>query len=164
MHNNVWTRSALHCLEPRTRMPQWGHRPSSLRDCLHLGEGVEPRQGTMSQNFPTIFRFRGLCLFLYVCMCGFFWFSISFIAINHWLFSRILTKLILTVLTCVFDVSVGERSLQLLVPPHCWHHFLAILLMLSDLNFTPILWWPEELGYTTRSTLTESFNWSNFFF
>ena len=93
---------ALLSPEPMTRIPCWEHRLPCLRPPLRveLGSGVRPRVSATKLSYHSQVALR---------------FNICFVSVNLWLFSRVLTKLILFAL--IFNISAEGWSLE---PNHLW--------------------------------------------
>lgn len=144
IQNNVWTRFALLLLEPRSSSPHWEHRQPSLQNCLHTGEGIGQGQVKMPQTFHFQVAFFSFQHFLGRC--------------KLWLFSGVLTKLVLRVSACFLVFLWGNKSLQLPTPSFCWHHSPAIFL--TVILFLPLYYCGLRNGVIlTKSTLTKSLNW-----
>ena len=102
MHDNVWTSSALLLLEPRNRIPTQGTQLLSLQNGLPWG--------------GSRVRANGKATKLSIFELLFSWFSIYLVAVSLWLFSGVLTKLVLTVSAWFFFFLVflwWNTSLQL---------------------------------------------------
>lgn len=127
----------------------------------------DPTQGTqllsLQNGLPwggSRVRANGKATKLSIFELLFSWFSIYLVAVSLWLFSGVLTKLVLTVSAWFFffGVSVGEHELTAYplhqfadIPPqlHCWE-WLFLLLPSSG---------PGTWVILTKSTLTKSLNW-----
>lgn len=85
--------------EPETRVPHWDWRLLSSRPWL--GQEQEcSRINKMLKTSPMIFKIP------------FVWFSVCLVAVNLWLFFRILTKLVLIVFAQLFVVSMKRWAFR----------------------------------------------------
>ena len=138
MHDNVWTSSALLLLEPRNRIPTQGTQLLSLQNGLPWG--------------GSRVRANGKATKLSIFELLFSWFSIYLVAVSLWLFSGVLTMLVLTVSAWFFFFfwcfCGGTRAYSLPTPPICWYPSPAPLLRV--IVFTSTLQWPRDLGYTHK--------------
>ena len=93
-----------------------------FKNKITTGEGRGQRQVKTPQNFPAIFKL------------AFSWFSSFLVAIDLWLFSRTLTKLVLTGLTYFLTLLWGNKSLELPVLLFCWCQ------LFPPPNFNAFMW------------------------